>query len=338
MVIKSPNKAFIKAIFTAEQYRIEIESRESFENLDVDDISSPQMNYFISKRRLPLALFLLVTYQFVTPAALHADPKKNYLTPLGRRVVTGLGLTCALGIGMIGALGPTVGRYRIQTLHKQLERSTAVGLHVDASVALLPNRSDTVRFSILPPEEQVRFLENFQQVTEQYPNGFLGTVIHSIYVGQNLHNEGYRVGGLAFKDAEIVVISSEFSDSQEYQYVMHHEIIHKILDRNLHRFPHAQWKKLLPKNFAYSSSGMFMIKQGLPKETPDERRKLVERGFYDRYSTASLDEDVATLGGLFMIDDPDLRAWRKLSPLLDEKVLLIYEFLTNVDPRFFEAK
>ncbi|MEJ2006307.1 MAG: hypothetical protein P8X57_15395, partial [Cyclobacteriaceae bacterium] len=112
----------------------------------------------------------------------------------------------------------------------------------------------------------------------------------------------------------------------------HHEFSSILLKRHTRHFDRKAWRAANPPEFSYGKGGIEALKTENTSLELDSN--LFASGFLNRYSLASVEEDINCYTEYLFVGDEDFwRAWEK-SEAIKKKTAIIIDFFHQLDQHY----
>ena len=174
-----------------------------------------------------------------------------------------------------------------------------------------------------------------KEVLSHYPAGFLKKYLKTIYILDEIKEEGIEIGGTVWWLEGIVYLSNGVGSAEWLREVLNHEIGHIVLVHPDSNFWGRDWAALNAPCFRYGKGGFEAIKANHQDTTP--KSVHYAQGFVSEYAKSAVAEDFASLSEGLMSGDKEFWAAVDKSPILAKKVAYAIKTYGSLDAAFTEA-
>ncbi len=174
-----------------------------------------------------------------------------------------------------------------------------------------------------------------KEVLSHYPVNFLKKYLKTIYILNDITQEGISMGGTVWWWEGIVYITIDNGSMEWLQEVLHHEIGHIVLLHPDSKFWGRDWSALNTPRFHYGKGGFEAIKANQQDTTP--KSVHYTQGFVSQYAKSSVEEDFACISEGLMSGDKAFWAAVDKSPILAKKVAYAIKTYGSLDTAFTES-
>lgn len=184
-----------------------------------------------------------------------------------------------------------------------------------------------------PLDEAARALcrEAVEKALAKYPSAVLDANLKKVYVLGGLRYSGVSTAGTRSKSAVYVVRKSSYSAAQ-VEGIFHAEFSSILLKNFPSYLDQSSWQQLNPPGFMYRNSGVQAIKD--KKASLKYNDALLEEGFLNEYSKASIEEDFNSYAGRLFEGHGQMWGAMKKFPKVKAKADLTIAFYSKLDARF----
>ena len=171
----------------------------------------------------------------------------------------------------------------------------------------------------------------------KYPAHVLKENLHTIYAFNSLNFYGLPYGGTFSVSKKTVYITDDTSLNVKDQCIesfFHHEFSSILLRKHPCFISKRTWKSNNQLDFHYGKGGLEAIREGNSSMEYDSI--LNEKGFLNKYSQSSLEEDMNVFAQNIFAGGPGF--WKIVDHYdkIKAKALLIISFYHKIDPVFTE--
>ena len=236
-----------------------------------------------------------------------------------------------------------------------LEQEVSAGLvSFPNSTSFLPRNWQkapiNARISPLPNVSRKKAEGIINYALSKYPGSVIRKNLKGVRLVSSLEFYGIEYGGTYMPHSRIIVLAYDPAfDDRGFEQRFHHEFSSVLLQTYENKFDDRRWRAANTPDFKYRSNGVIEDSHGGQSEATkllgeEQKRtggdgssllelndKLMAEGFLTRYNCVSIEQDVnETAAHLFT--NPNIWKYCARHPLLDQKIDVLIDFYSSIDP------
>jgi hypothetical protein len=222
-----------------------------------------------------------------------------------------------------------------------IDERTGTEIHFTVSENIFPDYWNSWKINAraveLSPTEYSRVQKIITRALVKYPVHVVKENLKRIYVFNNLNFYSLPYGGTSSVSKKAVYIAEDTALHEQDLYIetiFHHEFSSLLFKKFPYYLNEKEWNAINPPGFHYGKGGLEAIRSGNSSMSYDSI--LVERGFLNKYSQSSLEEDMNVIAQSLFCGGDNFREIMAKNEKIKAKVLLIIDFYQKLDPVFTE--